>query len=195
MLKINVLGTHATGKSTLCFQIANYLKQKNINVKIIAENIRECPFPINKQATIDTELWVFHKCFLEELEAKAQKYEAVILDRGVLDGIVYFEERNTPNEYFSIFKDLAYHWVEEEYDLLILVEPSDIHSSYLVDEVRDPNIAYRKDIMLKFREFIDRLPEYMKKQVVSVHSDDIFHDYLMPPAMQTIKHHIETLLY
>jgi len=176
MIRFNVLGTHAVGKSTLCFQLANALKMQNVNVKIIAENIRSCPFPINQAATIDTELWVFHKSVLEELHAKAEKYEAVILDRGVLDGIVYFRERNYPNEYYELLSNLALTWAENKYDVLILVEPDDCDKAYTVDAVRDSDIAYRKKIMLGFRSIIEEFEKRCNSRVIKVRSSDIFSD-------------------
>ncbi|MFA5250549.1 MAG: AAA family ATPase [Parachlamydiales bacterium] len=174
MLKINILGTHAAGKSTLSFQIGNLLKKHNINAKIIAENIRACPFPINEKAVIETEVWVFHKAVLSELHAKAEKYDAIILDRGVLDGIVYFLDRNTPNKYYDLLRQMAYQWAEEEYDLFILVEPDDPDQPYLVDEVRDPQIEYRKRIMLLFRDFVKKLNPEARKRMISLKSSEVF---------------------
>lgn len=174
MLKINILGTHAVGKSTLAFQIGNLLKQHNINVKIVAENIRACPFPINEKATIDTEVWVFHRAVLSELEAKAEQYDAVILDRGVLDGIVYFLDRNTPDKYYELLCKMAYQWAEEEYDLFILVESDNPDVPYLVDKVRDPQIEYRKRIMYLFRDFIKELSPIALERFLTIHSSDVF---------------------
>lgn len=174
-LKINVLGTHGVGKSTLSFQIANFLKHNDVNVKIIAENIRACPFPINEEATIWTELWVYHKCILDELESIAEQYKAIILDRGVLDGIVYFLERNSPNKYYRQLCDMAFEWAQEEYDLFVLVEPADPDKQYSTDAVRDPNIEYRKRIMILFREFLQKLSDEAKEKVIVVTDEEIFH--------------------
>lgn len=176
MLKINVLGTHAVGKSTLSFQIGNLLKQHDINVKIIAENIRRCPFPINEAATIETEVWVFHRAVLDELEAVAEQYEAVIMDRGVLDGIVYFLDRNAPNKYYTLLKKMAYQWAEEEYDLFVLVEPDDPDEAYSVDKVRDPGIEFRKRVMNSFRSFVQDLNPKAYSKVLVIKSSEIFGD-------------------
>ncbi len=176
MLKINILGTHAAGKSTLSFQIGNLLKKHNINTKIIAENIRACPFPINEKAVIETEIWVFHKAVLSELHAKAEKYDAIILDRGVLDGIVYFLDRNTPNQYYELLCKMAYKWAEEEYDLLVLVEPDNPDDPYLVDQVRDPQIEYRKRIMELFRDFTNKLNSKAKQRLITIKSSEVFEE-------------------
>ena len=174
MLKINILGTHAAGKSTLSFQIGNLLKLHNVNTKIIAENIRACPFPINEKAVIETEIWVFHKAVLSELHAKSEKYDAIILDRGVLDGIIYFLDRNTPNKYYDLLRQMAYRWAEEEYDLFVLVEPDNPDDPYLVDKVRDPQIEYRKRIMLLFREFVKKFSPKTAEKLITIKSSEVF---------------------
>ncbi len=185
MLKINILGTHAAGKSTLSFQIGNLLKQHNINTKIIAENIRACPFPINEKAVIETEIWVFHKAVLSELHAQSEKYDAIILDRGVLDGIIYFLDRNTPNKYYDLLRQMAFQWAEEEYDLFVLVEPDNPDDPYLVDKVRDPQIEYRKRIMMLFREFVKKFNPKAAERLITIKSSEVFDKDL--PALAKIE--------
>ena len=175
-LKICVSGAHGVGKSTLCFQLAHILKQHDINTKVIAENIRGCPFKINQEASIHTELWTFHKTFLDELNAVSERYEAIVCDRGVLDVIAYFSERKEEHStYFDKIKDLAYFWAVSEYDLIILVEPEDIESKYTADEVRDSDIEYRKRIIYSFREVLGHIGnEILRKKLLIVYSSDIF---------------------
>jgi len=174
MIKINVMGTHACGKSTLCFQIANLLKICKKNVKVLAENARACPFPINKGATLETELWILHTTTLSELQAQAEGYEAIVMDRGVLDGIVYFQERNTPNQYYDVCKKLAYMWANKEYDLHVIVEPDDADDDYYIDSARDSDILYRKKIMELFREMGKDWDFIDSTNSVMVYSSEVF---------------------
>ena len=173
-IKINILGTHGVGKSTLCFQIANLLKQSNNNVKIIAENIRGCPFEINQKAKITTELWTFHKTFLDELNSLAEKYDTIILDRGVLDVVAYFSDRCNSHYYFDIIKELAFTWAINEYDLFILVEPDDLDRLYITDIVRDADIEFRKRIVYIFRDLLHQIREDIQDKLIRVYSSEIF---------------------
>lgn len=174
MKKIALSGTHGVGKTTLAHQICIALKELQVNSTVIEEKARSCPFPINEKATVDTEIWMVHTQIRSELEAKAKRYEAAIIDRCSLDAIVYWYDRNVPNLYFESLQRAALQWLEMEYDLLILVEPSSDTDPFAVDAVRDSSIEYRNRIRDLFREYISRLSESFKERVMVVESDEIF---------------------
>lgn len=174
MKKIALTGTHGVGKTTLAHQICVALKEGNFNSTIVEEKARSCPFPINEAATTDTEIWMIHTQIRAELQAKAAKFDVAVIDRCSLDAIVYWQDRNTPHEYFEQLKNAALQWLETQYELLILVEPSSDTDSFAVDAVRDSCIEYRNRIRDLFREYIDALPEETKKRIIRVESNEIF---------------------
>lgn len=174
MKKIAITGTHGVGKTTLAHQICVTLKERNINATVIEEKARSCPFPINEAATTDTEIWMVHTQIRAELHAKAQKYDAAVIDRCSIDAIVYWQDRNTPHTYFEMLKAAALQWVQTEYDILILVEPSSDTDTYAIDAVRDSSIHYRNRIRDLFRVYINSLPENSQKHLVKIESDEIF---------------------
>ena len=81
-------GTHGTGKSTQAYTLASHLKLRGKTVILLDELARECPFTINKEASIDTQLWILCAQVKRELELKG-KYEYVICDRSVIDTLAY----------------------------------------------------------------------------------------------------------
>jgi len=174
MKKIAVTGTHGVGKTTLTHQLCVALKENNFNATIVEEKARSCPFPINEAATTDTEIWMVHTQIRAELQAKARKYEVAVIDRCSLDAIVYWQDRNTPHPYFEKLRDAALQWVESEYDLLILVEPSSDTDTFAVDAVRDSSIIYRNRIRDVFREYMHVLPEYCKERLIRIEANEIF---------------------
>lgn len=174
MKKITLIGTHGVGKTTLAHQICVALKEQNFNVTIVEEKARSCPFPINEAATTDTEIWMVHTQIKAELQAKARKYEAAVIDRCSLDAIVYWEDRNTPNIYFEKLRDAALQWIETQYDLIVLVEPSSDTDEYAVDAVRDSSITYRNRIRDHFRVYINQLSENVKEKLIRVESNEVF---------------------
>ncbi|MCH1430084.1 MAG: ATP-binding protein [Chlamydiales bacterium] len=174
MKKIVVTGTHGVGKTTLAHQICVTLKERNINTTIIEEKVRSCPFPINEKSTLDTEIWMIHTQIKAELHAKAELYDVAVLDRCSLDAIVYWEDLNKPKDsYFELLKKSALHWVQQ-YDLIVLVEPSSDTASFAVDAVRDSGINYRNRIRDAFRKKIDALPDHIHDKVLRVESDEVF---------------------
>jgi nicotinamide riboside kinase len=174
MKKIAVTGTHGVGKTTLAHQICVTLKEKNFNATIVEEKARSCPFPINEAATIDTEVWMVHTQIRAELQAKAMKYEVAVVDRCSLDAIVYWHDRNTPHEYFETLKAAALQWVQLEYDIIVLVEPSSDTDTYAVDAVRDSSIVYRNRIRDLFRSYLEMLPDEVANKILLVESNEVF---------------------
>ena len=172
--KIAITGTHGVGKTTLAHQICVTLKERNYNVTIVEEKARACPFPINEAATTDTEIWMVHTQIRAELHAKARRYEVAVTDRCSLDAIVYWHDRNTPHEYFELLKAAALQWVQTQYDIIVLVEPSSDTDSYAVDAVRDSSIQYRNRIRDLFRSYIYALPKDCLDRIVRVESNEIF---------------------
>lgn len=174
MKKIAITGTHGVGKTTLAHQICVALKEEGFNVAIVEEKARSCPFPINEQASTDTEIWMVHSQIRAELDAKAKKYDAAVIDRCSLDAIVYWHDRNTPHEYFEMLAQAAMQWVQTQYDVLVWLEPSSDTDEFAVDAVRDSSIIYRNRIRDRFRDYIERLPEKCHERIVRVESNDVF---------------------
>ncbi|MBW3022902.1 ATP-binding protein, partial [Candidatus Woesearchaeota archaeon] len=87
-MKIALIGTHGTGKTTLLFSIAAELKKLGIDVGIVNEAARKCPLPINRNCTFESQLWIMTAQITEELET-LQNYAHVFCDRSVLDAYVY----------------------------------------------------------------------------------------------------------
>jgi nicotinamide riboside kinase len=190
MKKIVVMGTHGVGKTTLAHQICVTLKERNLNATIIEEKVRSCPFPINEKSTIDTEMWMIHTQIKAELHAKAELYEVAVVDRCTLDAIVYWEDLNKPKDsYFELLKASALHWVQN-YDLIVLVEPSSDTASFAVDAVRDSGIEYRNRIRDAFRAKINTLPDHIHDKVLKVESDEVFgrEGHYSPAINKVLKH-------
>lgn len=91
MKKIALCGTHGIGKTTALYRIAYTLKKHGYNVHTINETARNCPLPINKDATIQTQKWILGKQLMleSELEYKKDKIDFILCDRSILDVFVY----------------------------------------------------------------------------------------------------------
>ena len=58
MAKIAFIGTHGVGKTTLCYDLAAALKKHGAVVDIVKEVARLSPLPINRQTSLDAQMWI-----------------------------------------------------------------------------------------------------------------------------------------
>jgi len=87
--KIAIIGSHCVGKTTLCKKLFEYLRAKGYSVGLLEEVVRSCPFPVNEMTTVDAQDWILREQKKREAELN-EKYEILILDRGVIDNFAYW---------------------------------------------------------------------------------------------------------
>ena len=87
-MKIALIGTHSTGKTTLAYAVASELRKAGANAIVLTEIARNCPFPINEQRTLEGQLWILYTQLKEELE-KERTCDVLISDRSVIDPWIY----------------------------------------------------------------------------------------------------------
>jgi len=51
----------------------------------ITETSRDCPMPVNLEATLDAQTWIWAKQFERELFALAKAPDFIVMDRCVVD--------------------------------------------------------------------------------------------------------------
>lgn len=132
-------GTHGTGKTTAAFHRAFSSKVSfpDKTVTIITERAALCPFPINKEAKEESQLWIFTNQMQAELEA-LNKFDIVISDRTIVDCIAYTQTMGFFNLAASML-EIAQHHISR-YSQIILRHVS--HDYVFNDGVRD-SIDYK----------------------------------------------------
>jgi nicotinamide riboside kinase len=141
-MKIGIMGTHSVGKTTLALRLAARLKRTypEKSVGLLNEIVRQCPFPVNKKTTPNTQLWIYHKQMSEEIELSAA-YDILICDRTVLDGLIYAQ--------WAGFRDIvddclnqALSWIDT-YSRLYWLRPN---GKPVADGFRDTDVNFQQDI-------------------------------------------------
>jgi nicotinamide riboside kinase len=138
-MKVALIGTHATGKTTLAYDIASSLKKRNFNVDFLGEVSRDCPFPINEDTTKSAQKWILLTQYVREIE-KEGKCDYLICDRSLLDNYAYYIRK------FGESKELEPLILEHmgSYDYLFKVP---INEKYLVsDGVRSIDKEFQEEI-------------------------------------------------
>lgn len=151
-MKIAFSGSHGTGKTTSVFMECYELKKLYKNVDILTETARESPLPINRDATSDSQLWIFCRQIEREISLGALN-DAIVCDRTIVDICAYcfFTDRNLFKNLFYLSKSYinTYDWVYFK-----TVE----NNNYLIEDgIRDTDRKFQNDIETKmvelYREF------------------------------------------
>jgi thymidylate kinase len=87
-MKVAFVGSHGVGKTALCYGLAAHLKKIDYSVGLVQEVARESPLPINRETTLNAQLWILHTQIAREIAA-AERNRAVVCDRSVLDNYAY----------------------------------------------------------------------------------------------------------
>ncbi len=146
---VSFTGAQSTGKTTLL----NILKSKNKDINFIDEVTRrinrEYDLPINESGSSLTQLMII----ADHVANIFRKYDSdlVILDRCIIDGLVYSEWLYDNNNISISMIDLAteiYHSIYKKYDIIFYTDPKDVE---LVDDgERSIDKQFRDDIISSF---------------------------------------------
>ncbi len=133
-MKLAFIGTHGVGKTTLCYDLVASLKRRGVNADMVKEVARLSPLPINRQTSLDAQLWILMTQVAEEIRSAAQ-HDAVVCDRSVLDNYAYLVRacgRQPEIEAFVVY------WMRS-YDALFKVPITGLATP---DGVRDVDDAF-----------------------------------------------------
>ncbi len=149
VLKIAFVGTHGVGKTTLCYELAAYLKKREVRVDMVREVARRCPLPINRETTRDAQAWILHEQIADEIHL-ANREDVVICDRSVLDNYAYLVHRLGPD---PVLDPLVKAWMRT-YTHLFKVP---IVSPPVFDGTRDTSRAFQEAIDREVEGLVERL--------------------------------------
>ena len=143
---IAISGTQGTGKSYTAYKLCTYLRKLGNNVVVLDELARECPFPINENATDETQIWIAGEQLVTELE-KIEKYDYVIADRSVLDSFCYGLYLGGTNDdwIFKYLREYLVAHIKKYYYKIYLLDPIAFNFN-IEDGVRSTNEEFRNSI-------------------------------------------------
>ena len=91
-LRIGVTGTHSTGKSTFCEAVRRVCEARGLRVGAVGspgQAARDLGFPILRDHTFESTMWIIAKTIGGELES-GLKADVVLADRAVIDAVGYW---------------------------------------------------------------------------------------------------------
>lgn len=174
MEKICCIGTHGSGKTTLCYQQAAYYKVSGKNVKLINETARSCPFPINHQFNAYGAMWIVHNHIQRELEAISKNPDIIICDRSPIDTVMYAIVAGcTVGHIMKNLCTMAEDWMDT-YDKIYYVRPSGNHA--IPDGIRSTDESFRKKVEDAFDDWMEKCGYSIQKKTSIILSSQIFED-------------------
>ncbi len=93
-LRIGVIGTHSTGKTTLLKRIEMELRGHGLTVARtgrLGKRAAAAGLPKMQHHTVQSTEWIIAQGILDEINAVAQGAEVVLIDRAAHDAVAYFE--------------------------------------------------------------------------------------------------------
>ncbi len=155
-IKIAIAGTHSTGKSSFLTTLKDMLEQRRLRVAqlpSLATAARAKGFPILRDHTYDSTLWIIGACMQQEAEA-CLAADVVLVDRPVLDALAYLTAaldvtgRELPAaKLLSLKAIVAGH--SRTYDKLFVTE---LDPSLPLAPGRDPDLIYRAAVATHLNE-------------------------------------------
>ena len=151
-MKISIIGSHGTFKTTLVYFLAGVLKAKGKNVGIIREVARACPYFKGSHANVLAQNWIL--LTQAQCEREYQDiYDYVLCDRSVVDNFVYAVDAYKKEE-----QPMA-AWLEpfvlhhaETYNYLFKTPVSPY--GLIEDGVRSVDRNWQKEIDQKIKEYL-----------------------------------------
>lgn len=150
-MKIAIIGTHSTGKTTIIETLSSALQEKNQLIHILPEYARLCPFPINENTTIEAQKWILLQQITEETKIDHSK-QVLITDRATLDNFAYMWRIGEKLNISHFEKAAAEHMAT--YDFIFKTRKLNVNAKE--DGVRTTDG--------EFRDMIDRLISLLLKK-------------------------------
>ncbi len=159
MIKVTVTGVQGSGKTTLAEALAEEAVRCGYTVEVVEEAARNSPLPINEDATVLSQNYLFAEQLRHETIAEHNDCDIVICDRSILDCMVYYASmlKTHPeynHTYFYPLLLLAQTHMTT-YDLVARLPLNINRINNAVDDVRSKDIDFANVIDALFDYYID----------------------------------------
>jgi nicotinamide riboside kinase len=154
-LKVIVTGAYSTGKTTFVRSLERSLKATGKTFAVLDEVSRICPFPLNREQTGQSNIWLATTQISRELHAASTGTDIILCDRGIPDILAHMFERNSSADPMLLeLTRFLESWCGT-YDLF-LATTIDPEIAPIPDGIREPDPAYREKLHRAAEAILDR---------------------------------------
>ena len=108
---IAITGTQGSGKSSLTARLHGICRRKGRNV--VTEVADDCPHPLNTDADVEGQAWIWRVQLRRELEARNARPDVLICDRSMMCNLCYLAlvEGDQAKKLFSELYGISHQWM------------------------------------------------------------------------------------
>ena len=150
-MKIAIIGTHSTGKTTIIKHLAQELGRQGKKTVIVPELARFCPFPINEEAPLDAQIWIQEN----QRQKEDELYEPdciMLCDRSTLDNMAYMQRIAGGSNISNYEKQAVLHM--GSYTLVFKTQKLDLEAKE--DGVRSVDKSFRDEIDERITKLLEK---------------------------------------
>lgn len=147
-MKIAIIGTHSTGKTTLIEKLSEHLSNIGNTMAILPEYARLCPFPINENTTLEAQKWILLTQITEENKVN-HSGKILLTDRATIDNFAYMYRIGKSDSIENFERYAVTHM--KTYDFIFKTKKLNLVAKE--DGIRTTD--------LEFRDMIDRLISHL----------------------------------
>ena len=145
-LRIAIIGSHGTGKTTLAKALVEKLKFNKIpDVVRMPGGAFDKGFQIDKNTLPESQFWIL----LKQLEFERNIPPPWISDKSLYDNIVYGQQTFKNKDFLKLIKEIVFR--NAQYDLIVYLVPS---FPYMHENKRSTDPEFHKIIHRKYQEFL-----------------------------------------
>ena len=150
-IKIAIIGTHSTGKSTIIRHLRARLEGCGYTIAILKELSRQCPLPIDRNTTYDAQRWIQDQHVLREPQLMTM-CDILICDRSSLDNFAYMQRGAQEHDLAEDEQRAVAHM--ESYTHVFKTTKLNLPAED--DGVRDTDQAFRDDIDARIHALLQK---------------------------------------
>ena len=185
-MKIAVVGTHGTGKTTLATKLYLHAVEHGYNTRLIHEVARDCPLGINEKFNLKSAAWIVSEHIKRELDAEAKGAKIIICDRSAIDPSMYLKpivDNRVDDSIAMQLWVLGYRWLQT-YDYIVWMRPSG--QKIQDDGIRAVDLAFQQQVDENFSVTMGIAKEELEMPITEIiattdhekYTDELFENIL-----------------